>query len=263
MHRGYIKLWRCIEDNDLWQEKPFDRARAWIDLIRKARHEDGAVWIRGIEMQLEKGQLAWSEAALAQNWGWSRNKVRRFLKMLKTKHQIEQENNNVTNVITIKNYDMYNSNDQQVEHQVEHQVEQQKDTKRNTKKNEYHYKNEKNNNTMESKTPELSGDESDKILEMIHRGDDVPVSNVKAMMFTEFKRMSKKNKTQMTTARSKALASRLKEFGPLDIRKAWAQMATNNWLRGDNDRQRDFLTFDYALRPDRIEHFLHEYERNT
>jgi len=233
MHRGYIKLWRCIEENKLWQEKPFDRARAWIDLIRKARHEEGCVWIRGIEIPLKVGQLAWSEVSLAENWGWSRGKVRRFLIMLKTKQQIEQENTNVTSLITIKNYDLYNPKDQQ----TEHQVVQQTDSKRYTKKNEKNEKNKKNNITDEKSSA---------------------TDNVE-FAFSEYLRMSGRKKVLLNKTRRSKLSARLNEFSMQEIQWAWSRMAANKFLRGENDNNRDYFTIEYATRTDKIEEHLHKY----
>lgn len=234
MYRGYIKLWRCIEDNELWQEKPFDRARAWIDLIRKARHEGGSVWIRGIELELKKGQLAWSEVSLAENWGWSRNKVRRFLKMLKTKQQIEQENNNLTSLITIKNYDLYNPKEQEMEHQVEHQMIHQKDSKRNTKKNVKNVKNEKIIYTSTS-SPEVSD------------------------LFSEYLKMSGRKKVALSKDRSQKISDRLSEFSKDEILNAWAAMADHDFLRHGEDGVTDYFTIDYAVKPKNIEKYLEKF----
>lgn len=110
MERGYIYLWRCIRDNHFWADKPFDRARAWIDLLMMANHKDGTIRQRGITVPIKRGQVGTSEVSLADKWGWSRGKVRRFLKDLSTTRQIEQQNNNVSSLITIVNYSMYQFN---------------------------------------------------------------------------------------------------------------------------------------------------------
>lgn len=107
MNRGYFRIYRCIQDNPLWQEKPFDRARAWIDLILQARYEDSYVRIRGVKVSLNRGDVGVSEVGLADRWGWSRGKVRRFLDELETEQQIVQQKNNVTSLISVVNYDLY------------------------------------------------------------------------------------------------------------------------------------------------------------
>lgn len=91
----------------MWQEKPFDRARAWIDLILQARYEDGYVRIRGVRVELKRGDVGVSEVGLADRWGWSRGKVRRFLDEMEVEQQIVQQKNNVTSLIHVVNYDLY------------------------------------------------------------------------------------------------------------------------------------------------------------
>jgi len=105
--RGYIILWRCIRDNHFWQDKPFDRSRAWIDLLMMANHTDGIIRSRGISVPVSRGQVGTSEVVMADKWGWSRGKVRRFLAELRKQGQIVQQNSNVNSLITITNYDLY------------------------------------------------------------------------------------------------------------------------------------------------------------
>lgn len=111
MHRGWIKLWRKISDNDLWLSEPFTRGQAWLDLLILANHKPGFFYCRGIKVLVERGQVGISEPALAERWQWSRGKVRRFLSELDTVQQIVQQKNNVTGLITITNYTSYQSDD--------------------------------------------------------------------------------------------------------------------------------------------------------
>jgi len=133
MYQGYIKLWRKLQDNYLWTQDKFTRGQAWVDLLLLANHKPNSIMIRGIEIFVDRGQLAYSEITLSRRWKWSRNKTRRFLNFLSQKmiHQIKQEKNNITSIITILNYDSYQNDIQQTEHEAIHQ----KDTKRYTNNN--------------------------------------------------------------------------------------------------------------------------------
>ena len=150
---GWIKLYRCIQNNSMWQERPFDRARAWVDLILLANHKTGYVRKRGIKIEIQRGQVGWSERALAERWGWSRGKVARFLDELKMEQQIEQQNGpqniNVTSLILITNYDRYQSDEPQNGPQNEPQ----------TGRKQYHEQEgkEKNNKTSSPESLRLSG----------------------------------------------------------------------------------------------------------
>ena len=102
---GWIKLHRKISDNRLWTCEPFTRGQAWIDLLLLASHQDSFFYVRGIKINVERGQLAWGEVKLSERWKWSRTKLRKFLKELEKEQQIIQQKNNVMQVVTIVNYD--------------------------------------------------------------------------------------------------------------------------------------------------------------
>lgn len=114
---GWVKLHRQIQQSSMWMERPFDRARAWVDLLLLANFTDGTIRKRGIKVAVKRGQVGLSERELADRWGWSRGKVRRFLWELEMVQQIEPQNgpqkNNVTSLITITNYDQYQKNEPQ------------------------------------------------------------------------------------------------------------------------------------------------------
>ena len=148
MQQGFIKVYRKITDNPLWFGESFSRGQAWIDLILLANHKENQFRVRGALVTVRRGQIGWSEVQLANRWKWSRGKVRRFLHELEVAHQIVQQKNNITSLITINNYDIYQScstpNNTTNGQQIEQQVVQQTDSKRYTNKNVKNIKNEKN-----------------------------------------------------------------------------------------------------------------------
>lgn len=136
---GWIKLHRRLSENPLWKCEAFTRGQAWIDLILLTNHEDNYFYKRGVKIDVKRGQCGWSELALSERWKWSRNKVNKFLKDLEKEHQIKQQKSNVTQIVTILNYNKYQ------------QKGQQKDTRRtpkghqkDTNKNVKNVKNDKN-----------------------------------------------------------------------------------------------------------------------
>jgi len=129
--KGWISLHRKICENDLWFLEPFTKAQAWIDLVLNANHKEGVINIRGNIITIKRGQIGWSEITMTERWQWSRNKVRRFLKWLEAKQQIEQQKlYKLTSITTIINYDQY-----QTEQQTIQQTIQQKDNRRYTNNN--------------------------------------------------------------------------------------------------------------------------------
>ena len=119
MHRGYVKIYRKLADWYLWEKKPFDKARAWIDLILLANHKPGVIDVRGIMVPVARGQVGWSKKRLANKWGWSEGMVTRFFLQLQNDAQIVVQKSNVTSLITIKNYDKYHGDEAQNGDQTE------------------------------------------------------------------------------------------------------------------------------------------------
>ena len=78
-NKGWIKLHRAFMDNPYWKEKPFDKARACIDLMLLANHEEKVIMFNDNPMTIQRGQLLTSTYKLAERWGWTRHKVQRFL----------------------------------------------------------------------------------------------------------------------------------------------------------------------------------------
>lgn len=105
--KGWIKLYRKINDCWIWDEKPFDKGRAWIDLLLLANHSDKKVLFNGSVVCVKKGQYLTSIRKLAERWGWSFDKVTRFLKILVSEEMIIKESDNSRTLLTIVNYEVY------------------------------------------------------------------------------------------------------------------------------------------------------------
>ena len=82
MDKGWIKLSRGIKNNMVWQDKPFSKGQAWIDILLSVNHKENTILINGKSQKIKRGQLWTSQVKLAERWGWSRNKVGRFLALL-------------------------------------------------------------------------------------------------------------------------------------------------------------------------------------
>jgi hypothetical protein len=138
-NNGWIKIHRKITSNPLWGLEEFTKGQAWVDLLLLANYEPGKISVHGKIINIDRGQVGWSEVKLSERWGWSRNKTRRFIKYLISEQQIEQDTKGGNSIITILNYIEY----QKTEQDTEHQTKQQKDSKRYTKKEEKEGKEEK------------------------------------------------------------------------------------------------------------------------
>lgn len=109
--QGWIQLHRTLQDNPIWSCEPFTKGQAWVDLLMLANHKDGYILIDGQRIDIKRGQLGWSALNLSKRWKWSRGKTTRYLKMLNNDFQIELKPNNRNTIITICNYNKYQSRD--------------------------------------------------------------------------------------------------------------------------------------------------------
>jgi len=141
--KNYFVVSRNLLNSNRWLGEKFTRGQAWIDLFGLAQHTKSFFWVRGIKVEVSRGQLAYSQLSLAERWGWSRDKVRRFLKCLESDGDIRQQNNAVTTIITIVNYDRWqldNTTNKTTDQTTE---KQQKNIKQDTYNNDKNVKNEK------------------------------------------------------------------------------------------------------------------------
>jgi hypothetical protein len=86
---GYISIWRQLRDNWTWKEFPFSSGQAWVDLIMRAAWKKHTVTYQKQLIELRRGQHATSERQLGRDWGWSRNRVKSFLKRCEQSRMIE------------------------------------------------------------------------------------------------------------------------------------------------------------------------------
>ncbi len=112
MEKGYIKLHRKFFSNALWKEaRTYSDCEAWLDLIMSARYEatPHTESIGGREISYGRGQYPASIRYLAQRWNWSTRIVRNYLTLLKKRGMITIDNSQGLNIITLCNYEQYNS----------------------------------------------------------------------------------------------------------------------------------------------------------
>lgn len=187
MEKGYIKLSRKFFENKIWQAaRAFNEGEAWLDLIQLARFETSEITSRiGVhEITWGRGQYPASNRFLMRKWGRSEQWVKTFLSKLKKEKMITVDASQGINVITLLNYDAYNSiGDTQnspnnspsnslnnmtdielqefITQQVARQVTQMSLTSHSNKKKDKEYNNKK----------ELSNDSSKKATDVATRKD--------------------------------------------------------------------------------------------
>lgn len=105
--KGWIKLHRKVLDCWLWEDKPFDKGRAWIDLLLLAMHHDKKMYVENELIYIPRGSFMTSILKLGERWGWSRNKVIRFLNMLESEQMLNTKRTPKGTLVTIVKYEEY------------------------------------------------------------------------------------------------------------------------------------------------------------
>ena len=111
MAYGWISIHRKIQDNLIWNDKPFNRGAAWIDLLLLANHEDRQVLFNGNAIQVKRGEKITSLRQLSERWGWSITKVKKFLNLLSEEKMISYKSDSKKTVYSIVNYEVYQDNE--------------------------------------------------------------------------------------------------------------------------------------------------------
>ncbi len=108
---GYIKIYRKLFKNFLWEEKRvYSKFEAWIDLLQMARYtkEKKKALIKNKLIVWGYGEIPASDSFLCDRWGWSKTKLRNFMGILKNESMIEQNKDQSQTIISVCNYSKYN-----------------------------------------------------------------------------------------------------------------------------------------------------------
>lgn len=116
MSEGWICLHRGWRDNPLFKGE-FSRADAWVWMIEAACWKPARTRIKGETVELQRGELSFSQRFLAEKWGWTKSRVDRFIADLRSENMIKTRSKNGASagqqagqgqsIITICNYAKY------------------------------------------------------------------------------------------------------------------------------------------------------------
>lgn len=122
-----VRLNRKLLKDPLWLSEPFTRGQAWVDLFAMANSEDGISQNFGRKIELKRGQCSCSENDLSKRWKWSRGKVKRFITDMQTDKRIDIAHKLPASIITICNYDKYQSGEIVYKSKTDKQTDKQTD----------------------------------------------------------------------------------------------------------------------------------------
>lgn len=113
---GWIKIHRKILENPI-VSKDSETFSIWLYLLLSATHQEIPAVFKGQKIMLQKGQLITGIISISKKLKINKDKVQRTLKCFEIDKQIEQRTSNKNRLITILNWEQYqsinNQNDKQ------------------------------------------------------------------------------------------------------------------------------------------------------
>ena len=141
MAQGWISIHRQIQCHWLWDDKPFSRGQAWIDMLLLANHADNKFLLGNELIEVQAGSFVTSERKLSERWGWSRKKVSNFLTLLQNDEMLVVKKNHQRTAITIVNYSDFQDGDTKKEPRKSHKRTT-KEPAKNTNNNDNNVNND-------------------------------------------------------------------------------------------------------------------------
>lgn len=231
MQQGWLKIYRKILDNFLWEDRPFSRGQAWIDLILIANHEDKTTIFNGNVVEIKRGQKMTSLRKLSDRWGWSITKTKKFLEVLQSEKMLTYKSNSKNTVYTIVNFNDYQ---EKQEHKNNTKITQKENRNKTERKQKETNKNDKNDKNDKNIFNNLSNDKL--FVPLIERWNELPDT------------ISKISTLKKDTQRFKMLSQRVSEYGADKVLEAIEQIKRSSFLLGQNNSGWT-ITFEWFVRP--------------
>ena len=105
--RGVFAITRDVFDHPVFAREPYTEREAWLWMLAQAAWKPHRVSVRNAIIELKRGQLAFATRFMADKWGWSEARVRRFLGRLKNDGMVDAQPDAHATLVTICNYDKY------------------------------------------------------------------------------------------------------------------------------------------------------------
>jgi DNA replication protein DnaD len=107
--QGWVSIHRGIQSHWLWEDRPFSKGQAWVDLILLANHQDKTILFDGKPESVRRGSFLTSTSRLMKRWGWGNRKVLNFLSQLEKEGMLVRSPRKRCTGITLVNYERYQS----------------------------------------------------------------------------------------------------------------------------------------------------------
>lgn len=229
---GTVNIARSIFDHTVFADEPKTEREAWIWLIMEASWKPRTRRVGVVVVETQRGQLAASVRFLASAWKWTPAKVQRYLKRLEKLEMIRTQADTGVTVLTICNYDQYQSGAQASDTAA---IQQRYSSDTNEKKEERREEGKEDANASMPIAPRFPLDD---ISKAVHDYNDAA------------QRAGWPTVQKMTDARRRALRSRLKDCGGNDGWKAaMGRAEASDFLSGRSANPWTGFGFDWIAKP--------------
>jgi len=118
MYRGYVKLWRCIDENPIATRPAY--LSVFLFIVRNANHQDNQIIWNNRKTMIKRGSFITSAEKIAQGTGVPRATVKRLLEYLENEAMIELHTTKRFSLVSVIKYKDYQSSEPNNEPQVSH-----------------------------------------------------------------------------------------------------------------------------------------------
>jgi hypothetical protein len=122
MHRGYYKMWRRAEESLVFEHKDPYLWKLWSYCLFRASYVSREVAFGSDVVNMEPGQFITSRKSLSEKLHLSEQSIRTLLKILENSKNLTIKSTNRYSLITIINWDVYQSNGIDINQQINQQV---------------------------------------------------------------------------------------------------------------------------------------------
>ena len=102
---GYVAVFRKIQDHWIWDDP--EMFHAWMDILISAQFHESKKYVNGKVITVPRGSWFISQKTLETRWGWSKNRVRHFLRTLSDDGMVTSKGTPDGTIITVVNYEVY------------------------------------------------------------------------------------------------------------------------------------------------------------
>ena len=121
---GYIKAYRSLLDCWLWEDRPYSYGQAFEYILFSACFRPCKLLIDKKIVEVDRGEFYTSIRKLSEQFGWSRDKTKRFLDLLKSDAKIAYQTSHRNTLVKVLNYSKYQDeafeNEPPIEHRLSH-----------------------------------------------------------------------------------------------------------------------------------------------